>query len=252
MKRFLFSAFWVVFFFLFYREINAQRVRYYRPYPVYRTRPVIAVGVGGLFGGYWGPAVGVGVNVVLPPPGARTHHLPVGAVRKEINGITYYYKNNTYFREREDGGFEVVEPPVGATLHRIPIGAKLTKINGKYYYEKDGVFYYKDRDDAGNTVYIIKGKNGELYTDEKEDAERTPSYRYEESSGDEVPSHSSKDSSSFYFIEPEIGDRFEQLPKNSREVIVDGEKQYVSPNGFYYKEVREDGKVLYEVVKKKP
>ena len=135
---------------------------------------MVTVGIGGMFGGYygprvwgygWGPRVGVNVGVVIPPPGARINGLPPGTVKKEINGITYYYRSNTYYREREDGGFEVVEAPLGATVSRPPLGAKLQKVDGKYYYEKDGTYYYKDIDANGNTMYIIAGKNGELNTD---------------------------------------------------------------------------------------
>ncbi len=52
-----------------------------------------------------------------------------------------------------------------------------------------------------------------------------------------------------YNTGPQVGDRFEQLPRNSRAISVDGAKQYVSPGGTYYKEVQEEDRTVYEVVR---
>jgi len=51
-----------------------------------------------------------------------------------------------------------------------------------------------------------------------------------------------------YSVRPQAGDRFEQLPRDSREVTRDGKKLFLSPNGVYYKEVKEEGVTEYEVV----
>lgn len=262
MKQFLLSAIWVVFLFLLYSDVNAQRGRVYRSYPVYRSQPMVAIRIGGIMGGYYGPRVWgygwgprVGVNVVLPPPGARVGSLPPGSVKKEINGIIYYYRNNVYYRENEDGGFEVVDAPVGATVTRIPIGAKLQKVDGKYYYEKDGTFYYKDVDEEGRTFYTIVGKNGNLHTDgifNSHQNENHEKYHDLNTDAKEIGDNTTKqDGDDTYTIRPEVGDRFEQLPRNSHVGYLDGEKVYISPNNIYYKEVKEGDDVWYEVIKNK-
>lgn len=269
MKRFLLPVILVVALFLIDNVAQAQRGRIYRGYPVYRSRPMISVGIGGAFGGVYGPRVwrgygggprvGVNIGVVIPPPGASVRALPPGAVKREINGIIYYYRNDLYFRELEEGGFEVVEAPIGATLYRIPTGAQLRKIEGKYYYEKNGTFYSRETDRNGRVVYIIAGKNGDLgdrndYNDEyNEPTDRDRTY---DESREELPvvkngnqrNESTESTEGAYSVRPEVGDRFEQLPRDSREVTRDGKKLFVSPNGVYYKEIKEDGTTLYEVV----
>ncbi|WP_460687017.1 DUF6515 family protein [Niabella aquatica] len=177
MKRFIFTIMLFATFLLAEMEANAQRGHIYRGRPVYRSRPMVSIGIGGMWGGLygprvwgygWGPGVGVNVGVVVPPPGAMVRSMPPGAVKLEINGITYYRKGDAYFRERQDGGFEIVDMPLGAEVSRLPLGAKLQKIDGKYYYEKNGTYYYKDRDADGRPTYIIVGKNGELNTGEND------------------------------------------------------------------------------------
>lgn len=266
MKRFLLPITLVVALFLVDNVAQAQRGRIYRGYPVYRSRPMVSVGIGGVFGGYygpriwrgygWGPRVGVNVGVVIPPPGSSVRGLPPGAVKREINGITYYYRNDMYFRELREGGFEVVEAPIGATLYRIPADAELRKIEGKYYYEKNGTFYARETDGNGRVMYRIAGKNGELgneveYDDEySEPVDRDRAYddnRQEEpvvKNGNETR----ESGEGAYSVRPQAGDRFEQLPRDSREIIKNGKKLFVSPNGVYYKEVNEEGITLYEVV----
>ncbi|MGN7783025.1 DUF6515 family protein [Niabella sp. 22666] len=270
MKRFLLSITLVVALFLIDNVAQAQRGRIYRSYPVYRNRPMVSVGIGGVFGGYygprvwrgygWGPRVGVNVGVVIPPPGSSVRGLPPGAVKREINGITYYYRNDMYFRELREGGFEVVEAPIGATLYRIPAGAELRKIEGKYYYEKNGTLYARETDRNGRVIYIIAGKNGALgndipYDDEtyNEPVERENVY---DDNRQEAPvvrnGNATRESGDgAYSVRPQAGDRFEQLPRDSREVIRDGKKLFVSPNGVYYKEVKEEGVTEYEVVEVK-
>ncbi len=70
--------------------------------------------------GIWlGPGVGVNVGVMIPPPGSSVRDYP-GAVKREINGITYYYRNDMYFRELQDGGFEVVEAQLALPCTEFP------------------------------------------------------------------------------------------------------------------------------------
>ena len=267
MKRFLLPIILVVALFLIDNVAQAQRGRIYRHYPVYRSRPMISVGIGGVFGGYygprvwrgygWGPRVGVNVGVVIPPPGSSVRGLPPGAVKREINGITYYYRNDMYFRELQEGGFEVVEAPIGATLYRIPAGAELRKIEGRYYYEKNGTLYARETDRNGRVVYIIAGKNGTLGNDfePNDDTYNEPLDRdaIDDDNRTEAPvvkngNQENESTEGAYSVRPQVGDRFEQLPRDSREVKRDGKKLFVSPNGVYYKEVKEEGATQYEVV----
>ncbi|WP_114791623.1 DUF6515 family protein [Niabella yanshanensis] len=267
MKRFLLPVILAVALFLVDNVAQAQRGRIYRGYPVYRSRPMVSVGIGGVLGGYygpggwrgygWGPRVGVNVGVLIPPPGSSVRGLPPGAVKREINGITYYYRNDLYFRELQEGGFEVVEAPIGATLYRIPPGAELRKIEGKYYYERNGTFYARETDRDGRVCYTIVGKNGTLgndtpYDDDtyNEPIERDNVY---DDNRQEAPvvkngNEARESGEGAYSVRPQVGDRFEQLPRDSREVNRDGKKLFVSPNGVYYKEVKEEGAIEYEVV----
>ncbi|MFT4092348.1 MAG: hypothetical protein QM640_01820 [Niabella sp.] len=299
MKKFILPAVLIGLFFSTALELRAQRYRSGYPVtrvrPAYRVRPHIAIGIGGVLGGWYGPGFygygpGVGVNIVIPPIGTVIQGLPPGAVERVYGGITYYYRNNTYYREREDGGFVVVEPPLGAEFDRLPMGIKLVKIDGQYYYyyPRNGNYYLKDQYEDGRTVYVLVGKNGELSVDEANDMRfgapsndgAAPLYDGNDRSynnrpqNDEVYNNSSNNkndgypvvkngnaddnvtdqpagdnNTGAYSVRPQVGDRFDQLPRNSKAVVVNGQKQYVSPNGVYYKEVVEDGNKAYEVVK---
>ncbi|OJU27547.1 MAG: hypothetical protein BGN92_12325 [Sphingobacteriales bacterium 41-5] len=277
-------------------ESNAQYRRYHGRYysgGYYGGGSRVSVGIGGVFGiGRWGGYYGgpsVGVSVMLPPIvlGSRVHSLPPGSRRVYYGGIPYYYRGNTYYRERERGdGYEVVEPPLGASLERLPMGAKRQVIDGQIYYEYRDNYYMADED-----RYIIVGKGGRLSTDEarrqrsesrddrdynddynrsgdrdypNDDTYRRPSrnsdgdvvvrnanddYDREMSRNNNSPGHSNGDE--VYSAGPQVGDRFENLPRNTKTINVGGQIQYESPFGTRYKEVIEDGKTVYEVVKAK-
>ncbi|TMI74366.1 MAG: hypothetical protein E6H09_05485 [Bacteroidetes bacterium] len=47
---------------------------------------------------------------------------------------------------------------------------------------------------------------------------------------------------------PAVGDRFEDLPADSKSVVINNEKLYISPSGTYYKEIVSGNQVYYEVV----
>lgn len=282
-------------------ESNAQYRRHpgrYYPGGYYGGGPRVSIGIGGVFGfGSWGRYGGyyggpsVGVSVMLPPIvlGSRIHTLPPGARRIYYGGVPYYYRGNTYYRERERGdGYEVVEPPLGASLERLPFGAKKRVIDGEIYYEYRDNYYMADGD-----RYIIVGRDGRLSTDEalrqraesREDRDfnsdddydrrrdrdyndddsynRSPSRN---SNGDPVVRNANDDyeremnrsnnskagnDAVYGSAGPQVGDRFENLPRNTKTINVGGQTQYESPSGTRYKEVTEDGKIVYEVVKAK-
>lgn len=237
-----------------------SRVRSYH----YHRAPRISVGIGGVFGfpapyyryGY-GPNVGVSVGIAIPPIGATIYALPPGARRVYYGGVPYYYRNNIYFSERDKGGYEVVAPPLGATAERLPNGARMRKIDGHTYYEYQGTYYKADVNEDGERVYTVAGRNGTLNT-------RDPSYeednsypvnededdqiRERETAGSAIGDNSTNEDA-VYYNHPRVGDQFEVLPKNSKQVTVEGQKQFLSPAGTYYKKVTVDGKVMYEVVR---
>ncbi len=259
-------------------DVHAQWRRY--PSRPYYGGPRVSVGIGGVFGmgrwgGYYG-GPGVGVSVMLPPIvlGSRVHSLPPGARRVYYGGVTYYYRGNTYYRERERGdGYEIVEPPLGASLERLPSGARKRVINGQIYYEHNGNYYMSDDD-----LYIIVGKEGRLNTDEalrrradsrdgnyedEYDEGRYDSQRRRPNDSEEIIVRNANEAEAragnrpaatatdevYGSVGPQVGDRFENLPRNSKTIKVGGETQYESPSGTRYKEVLESGKTVYEVIK---
>lgn len=280
-------------------DINAQYRRYPgRYYPGgYYGGPRVSVGIGGVFGfGRWGGYYGgpnVGVSVMLPPIviGSRMHRLPPGTRRVYYGGVPYYYRNNTYYRERERGdGYEVVEAPLGSSLQRLPMPARKREINGNIYYEYNGTYYMRDNDDSGESRYIVVGKGGRLDTDEalrqrdtyREDSDYDEDTDYDSrhrnypdddysnrrsrSEEDVVVRNANEDyiresnrnttgssanGDEVYEVGPQVGDRFEKLPRNTKTITVSGQTVYESPSGTRYKEVNENGKIVYEVVKEK-
>ncbi len=255
MKRFLLPAIFFAGLLLAEMEANAQRGRVYRRYPVPRPGPMVSVGIGTVWGGFyggprvygygWGPRVGI--SVMVPPPGTVSG----SSGKVEIDGITYYRRGDIYYRERKQGGLEPVEAPIGAELNRLPMGAKLQKIEGKYYYESKGTLYYKTEDGDGRPVYVIVGKNGELtekesYNNSGEDYEVSEENDTMVNKGNEG-NEFSPEGKEVYTVRPQVGDRFEQLPRDSKQVTVNGRKLFVSPNNIYYKEITEEGETMYEV-----
>nr|WP_317041112.1 DUF6515 family protein [Niabella ginsenosidivorans] len=152
-------------------------------------------------------------------------------------------------------------------------GARLVKINGQNYYEFDGTYFSADVTNDGHKYYVVVGTNGELNVDEAEKARAEASENIENEqdnnedntnyqqapannsynnniNGDDQPTEvTGNDNNAVYDNRPQIGDQFDQLPKNSKSITVDGKRQYVSPAGTYYKPVIVDGRTVYEVTK---
>lgn len=249
----------------------AQRGRYYggRPYgrsygTVYRSRPSVSFGIGGFWGGYHPrvyarPRVGFSIGIGFPGVGITIGSLPYGYSRFYYGGYPYYYYNDMYYRQMDDGRYQSVTPPLGSSVKRLPSGARERIIDGETYYEVGGTFFIEDMDKNGKRVYTVVGTDGELDTREagKKGYENDdPVYKndgrnYNRQMNNEAPVKSRDEdvANKAYNVGPQIGDRFDQLPKGSKPVVTDGVKQYVSPAGTYYKEVTEDGKIIYEVIK---
>ncbi|SDE18345.1 DUF6515 family protein [Niabella drilacis] len=248
-------------------DSSAQYRRYPHRVYSYHRAPRVSIGIGGVVGwpapyyryGY-GPNIGVSVGIALPPIGATIYTLPPGARRVYYGGVPYYYRNDLYFVQREKGGYEVVAPPLGSTSPRLPRGARMRKIDGNTYYEYNGTYYRPDVDEDGERVYVVVGRNGTLDTEEAGAQPYSDDRGYmDDNRGDEQNSsepaeqnpHNTDTSDAVYDTRPQAGDQFDQLPRNSTRVTVDGKSRFRSPAGTYYKEVTVDGKTVYEVVQSK-
>lgn len=183
----------------------------YRPYyrPVYRTayRPIYRPIYRMPRYVHYGPSFGVRINV-----------LPFGYSRIMVGTVPYFYSQGVYYRNYSSGGYEVAAPPLGAIVSQLPPGAKRTTINGQDYYELGGTFYQEE----GRGNYRVVGADGVLNTyDEEQPVDDDPL--------------------------PLTGSRFEQLPPDSKPVVINQQKLYVSPDGVYYQEVMDNNRIVYEV-----
>jgi hypothetical protein len=155
-----------------------------------------------------------------PHLGLSLRILPFGYYPFFFGNTQFYYSGGLYYRQYNDS-YRVVVPPVGAEVPSIPSDAEEVTINGQTYYEYRGVYYNPVVNGDGKTVYVIAGKDGVL---------NTP--------GGNTDSEQAV----------QIGDEVEVLPQNIREVMLKGEKYYVSEDGVYYQEVPNGDKTTYRVV----
>jgi hypothetical protein len=178
------------------------------------------LGFRGYYGrGYGRPYYGY-YNYYRPYLGFSLSILPFGYYPFFYGDAQYYYSSGLYYRQY-DNEYKVVVPPVGAEVPELPKDAEEVTINGQTYYEYKGVYYSPVEKADGKTAYIISGKDGVLNTE----------------NGDVNAGSGAR-----------LGDIVEELPENSREVTVRGEKLYVSEDGVYYEAVQDGDKVTYKVV----
>ena len=170
------------------------------------------------YSGYYQP--------VFPPFGIRIGSLPFGYSRFYVGVDPFYYYNGIYYRQYDDNNYEVVDAPMGATVSSLPTGAKSVSINGEKFYELNGTYYKEDRNEKGNTVYIVVGKNGEINNSDEAESGDYPASPL--NNGDIVP----------------------ELPEGSKVVTLNGEKLYVTPDDTYLKEEADGDTIQYRVVGK--
>lgn len=209
---------------------------YYRP-PVFSfSYPRVLIPFGGFnfyfSNGYYYRNWGGSYRVVMPPVGIRINVLPPGYRSYYYGNDPYYYYGGTYYRPYNNQ-FEVVEPPMGASVPELPTGAKVTVINGQKFYELNGTFYKEDIRENSELWYTVVGKNGRLDTE------------YLNQSNN--PSQLNPNQSQY---QPVIGDIVDKLPVDSRSIIINGQKLFLSPDNIYYQEVIEKDVVRYKVVGK--
>lgn len=217
------------------QDASAQRGRYYRhhgygPYRgqrvVHIAGPRIIVPYRGISfhysNGYYYRPYGGYFRVVAPPIGIHINILPRGYRRIYVRDMPYYYYGGTYYRSDANGSrYEVVDAPLGASVPELPNGAKVVVINDQKYFELDGTYYKEVIKDNDEIWYTVVGKDGKINTDEE-----------------------------YVDDGPYIGDIVDQLPENSKHVVVNGNKYYVSPDDIYYEEIVSDGKTKYKIVGK--
>jgi hypothetical protein len=170
----------------------------------------------GYYGGYYQP--------LFPPFGLRISVLPVGYASLFLGGIPYYYYNGIYYRQY-DNSYKVVDAPMGAVVSSLPDGARSVVINGEKLYELNGTYYKADRDEKGNDVFVVVGKNGVVNNTPIDDNSMM------------APSSSLQ-----------TGDTLSELPADSKIVTINGEEMYKTPDNVYLRKENKNGAILYEVV----
>ncbi|HEX2609148.1 MAG TPA: DUF6515 family protein [Flavisolibacter sp.] len=163
---------------------------------------------------------------VYAPVGIRVRILPVGFININIGSHPYYYYEGVYYRRYLDRNdeYEVVDAPLGASVARLPKGATTAVVNGEKFYEFNGTYYKEGTNERNEVLYTVVGKYGEVNNTDQQPVTQT--------------------------VVPQIGDEFNQLPVNSKEVIINNESLYLSPDNFYYKAIQNNTTTTYKVVGK--
>lgn len=206
---------------------NSYSPRYYPQRNYYYNQPYAAVHFGNSYYGYpsrnfYRPyGYGASLQFAIPNLGIRIGALPFGYRSFYVGPDPYYYYNGTYYRPYQGNQYEVVAPPLGAVVTELPAGAKVTVIDGQKYYELSGTFYQESITERNELQYTVVGTDGVLDT------------------GNNTTTST-----------PNVGDRTDNLPADSKAVVINGEKLYTTPSGLYYKEVIDGNKIHYEVVGK--
>jgi len=163
----------------------------------------------GYYNTYYGPRIGFSIGF-----------LPYGYYPFYYGDYEYYYSSGLFY-QYANNEYTVVEPPVGAEVNSLPSNAQSIVINGEQYYEANGVYYQPITKDDGTTSYQVAGKDGELNTAVAQDVQQAP----------------------------QVGDIVDALPADCRKINLNGEKYYVSPDGYYYQEAKDgNGNKVYKIV----
>lgn len=232
-----------------YRNVynyNSNYYRYNRPY----VRPGLSVGIG--FGApyryvrpvyrpayypytHFGPSFGFRINV-----------LPFGYNSMFIGGNPYYYNDGVYYRPYSQGGYEVTQAPLGAQVKHLPSNAKVTVIDGQKYYQLGGTFYQEEITDKNKLRYRVVGTDGVLNTSAGQQMDEVNAIAPDNSTAATAPTAPAVQQPAT--AAPEPGSRLNQLPANSKAVVISQQKYYVTPDGVYYKEVINGDAIQYEAI----
>ncbi|HYM93517.1 MAG TPA: DUF6515 family protein [Chitinophagaceae bacterium] len=215
--------------FIFPIMADAQYRRHYERRESYRYygRPIVSVRFGvGSYGYYSSYAPVYRYYPGVPAFGLRIRALPFGYSSFYIGPDPFYYYEGIYYRPYGPNGYEVTAPPMGARVSELPKNAKSIVVNGQQYYEFNGTYYKEDIADNNEIGYTVVGTNGELNTGNTENTNTTKAHT------------------------DEVGDRVDQLPADSKPVVINKQKYYLAPSGIYYQEINEGNKSYYEIVGK--
>jgi hypothetical protein len=214
----------------YYRNIYGRRTTFmYGPRYTMIPRTFISIRFGGnpyyynggmfyaYYSGFYQP--------IFPPFGIRIQVLPFGYTQFVVGTDPFFYYRGIYYR-RFDNYYQVVDAPMGATVSSLPEGARSVIINGEKLYELNGTYYKADRDEKGNDIFIVVGKNGEV---NNTDTENNLSQ-----SSDEL----------------NVGDMISVLPEGSKVVTINGQTLYETPDHVYLQQETQEGTVQYKVVGK--
>ena len=165
----------------------------------------------GYYGTYYAPRLGFSIGF-----------LPYGYYPFWYDDAEFFYYGGLFY-QYDNNEYTVVEPPIGAEVTSLPSNAQSIVINGEQYYEANGVYYQPITKDDGSISYQVAGKDGELNTNNP--------------NGDMDQQL------------PQIGDIVQTLPPNCRKISLNGEKYYVSEDGYYYQEARDtNNNKIYKIV----
>ena len=165
----------------------------------------------GYYGTYYAPRIGFSIGF-----------LPYGYYPFYYGDAEFYYSGGLFY-QYENNEYTVVEPPVGAEVNSLPSNAQSIVINGEQYYEANGVYYEPITKDDGSVSYQVAGKDGELNTNNNPNGDMQQM--------------------------PQVGDIVQSLPPNCRKINLNGEKYYVSEDGYYYQEAADaNNNKVYKIV----
>lgn len=165
---------------------------------------------------------------VFAPIGIRIRILPVGYYPVYIGPSLYYYYDGIYYRRYQDNSdeYEVVDAPMGAVVKSLPKGTTKVVLNGEKFYEFNGNYYREGTNSKNEVVYTVVGKNGVINnTEEQQPVTNVPQA-------------------------PEVGDEITTLPENSKQVTINGDVLYVTPDNLYLKAQTINNTTTYKVVGK--
>lgn len=141
--------------------------------------------------------------------------------------VPYYYYEGVYYRRYQDRSdeYEVVDAPMGAVVTSLPKGATKVVLNGEKFYEFNGNYYKEGTNSRNEIVYTVVGKNGVIDNTEDQIVTNAPQT-------------------------PQVGDEITVLPENSKQVTINGDVLYVTPDNFYLKAETVNNTTIYKVVGK--
>lgn len=162
---------------------------------------------------------------VFAPIGIRISILPVGYYPFYIGPRRYYYYDGIYYRNYNNSTdeYEVVDAPEGAQVSTLPKGASVATVNGEKFYEFNGTYYKEGTNSKNEVIYTVVGKYGHVNNTEAGVSDlQQPALR--------------------------VGDVIPVLPDGCKEVTINGEQLYVSPDNTYFKAQTYDGNTSYKIV----